>query len=90
MQLEVYNTYATHGDNETMHFDVLMPQGSSAHQARLNAADWLRRIGVLDHQFRLDSCQLCHVEEATPEYARDIKQQGYAILQMEGCPAPIF
>ncbi len=90
MRLQVYNTYAIRGNNQTMHFDVLMPEGSSARDARRHAADWLRQIGITDERFRLDSCMLCHTEEATPEFARDVQRQGYAILQMEGCPAPIF
>jgi hypothetical protein len=90
MQLDVFNTYVTRDDGVVMHFDVLMPKGSASEHAQSNALDWLQTIGITANQVLLDSCQYCHSEDATPEIERDVQQQGYFILQMEGCPSPIF
>lgn len=89
MKLDVYNTFAMRSDGELMHFDVVLPVGSDL-DARTTAMQWLAGIGVTTGEVKLRSCELCHVEEATPEYARQVKNQGYAILQLEGCPSPIY
>lgn len=90
MQLEIYNTYARDSDGGLIHFDVLVPSGTGQAIAREKATQWLNSVGQAAKLIRLDSCEFCHIEEATPEYDRQVNQQGYAILQMEGCPSPIY
>ena len=90
MQLEIYNTYARGSDGGLMHFDVLVPAGTGQAIAREKATQWLDSVGLTANLIRLDSCDFCHVEEATPEYDRLVNHQGYAILQMDGCPSPIY
>ena len=90
MQLEIYNTYARDSDGGLMHFDVLVPAGTGQAIARQKAAQWLDSVGLATNLLRLDSCEFCHVEEANPEFDRQVSRQGYAILQMEGCPSPIY
>lgn len=90
MRLDVYNTYARRSDGGKIHFDVLMPTGSLLEQARECALQWLESIGVRAEQVVLDSCEFCHIEEATPEFSDQVTSLGYAILQMEGCPSSII
>ncbi|MEW8505766.1 MAG: DUF2024 family protein [Candidatus Thiodiazotropha sp.] len=90
MQLEIYNTYARAPDGGLMHFDVLVRAGAGQAIAREKAIQWLHSLGLAVDLIRLDSCDFCHAEEATPEYHRQVSHQGYAILQLEGCPSPIY
>lgn len=90
MRLDVFNTYARQSDGTRIHFDVLMPAGSDPALAKQKAIAWLESIGVNAVLVELESCEFCHVEEATPEYAGQVQHVGYAILQMEGCPSPIY
>ena len=90
MQINIYDTYVRTPDGNQMHFDVLTPDLSPG-KARKFATEWLGSIGLPDTEISLERCQFCHAENsATPEIEREIADRGYFILQMEGCPSPIF
>ena len=89
MEIDVFDTYVTHQDGHKMHFDVLLPKGNTQEQAKGYAIKWLKRMGMEIEGIQLDSCRFCHSESAFPEMEQTINSQGFAILQMEGCPAPI-
>ena len=91
MKIDVFDTYVTHPDGKTMHFDVLLPEGrSSSEKAELYAMKWLEQIGIQSDGIKLNNCSYCHSEQSHPEIEASLTTQGYAILQMEGCPAPIY
>ena len=90
MQLDVFDTYVTQPDGQTMHFDVLIPKGGTLQSAKVFAMQWLRSIGVYTDIIQLHRCRFCHSESASPEIEQTVRTQGFAILQMEGCPSPIF
>lgn len=90
MKLDVFDTYVTQSNGDLMHFDVLLPQGSSKEQAEKYALDWLQSIQIKTDSINLDKCRFCHSETATPEFEQSVATHGYAILQMEGCPSPIY
>ncbi len=90
MNVDVFDTYVTHGQSARMHFDVLLPQGATVEQATASARHWLDRIGINADAIEIDQCRFCHSEAVQPELERDLGNHGYAILQMEGCPSPIF
>lgn len=90
MKIDVYNTYATHAGSEVMHFDVLLPAGESRQQAIDSAILWLEEVGIEPGSIRLDQCNYCHSEIAAPEIENALDSKGFAILQLEGCPAPIY
>jgi len=89
MKLDVFDTYVTQGNGEQMHFDVLLPQGGTQQQAETYAIQWLESIGVRTNNIHLDKCNFCHSEAANPEIEHAISINGYAILQLEGCPSPV-
>jgi hypothetical protein len=89
MQINVFDTLVTHKDGRKMHFDVLLPKGSSQEKAKACVAHWLDEINIQTDSIKLDKCTFCHYELATPEIDESIHSHGYAILQMEGCPAPV-
>lgn len=89
MELDVFDTYVTHQDGQRMHFDALFPKGSTQEQAQNSAMKWLKGIGMQVEGIQLDSCRFCHSESAYPEIEQTVTAKGVAILQMEGCPAPI-
>ena len=90
MQLDVYDSYARTADGTLMHFDVLVPRGHTR-DPHDYAARWLNEIGARDTEVSLELCRFCHSENsASPEIERGIARDGYFILQMEGCPSPIY
>lgn len=90
MKIDVFDTYVTVNGREQMHFDVLVKSGVTQETAQQYAHEWLNTIGVMAESLQQQSCRFCHSEMANPEVDLLIERQGYAILQMEGCPAPIY
>lgn len=90
MKFDVFDTYVTREDGQRMHFDVFLPAGGSKDTAKQFAMKWLAEMKISTDNIQLDSCEYCHSEQATPEVAQALETQGYAILQMQGCPSPIF
>lgn len=90
MEVDVYDTYAQSKQGQTIHFDVLVPRGTSTDQAFAYAQKWLIEIGENAQGLDQLRCNFCHAEQAKSHVQTDIQKQGYHILQMEGCPKPVF
>ncbi|GAA4810718.1 hypothetical protein GCM10011365_14050 [Marinicella pacifica] len=88
MKIDVYDSFATSNQGRLMHFDVFVESGTSAQQALAYGQQWLLSIGESSAGLKQSHCNFCHSEAANPEVAHHIKNHGYFILQMEGCPAP--
>lgn len=87
MEIHVYDTYVKASDRHIMHFDVFMAE-KDGEKAIQYAKQWLASIGQTDAVVSSEECRFCHSQQA-PAYVIDtIKQQGYFIYQMEGCPHP--
>lgn len=90
MNCDVFDTYVTRPDGRLMHFDVIVPAGTEQAAALAFGQAYLADVGVLDSTVTAERCRFCHVEQATPEMAQTITEQGYFILAMEGCPPAAF
>lgn len=90
MRVDVYDTYTPSLKGHTMHFDVLVPEGTNPDNAFEYAKEWLEKIGEDSKDLRQGLCNFCHSELARPIVERDIQNNGYYILQMEGCPNPEY
>lgn len=86
MEVDVYDTYAKSHEGRVLHFDVLVPRGVSGDKALFFAKKWLEEIGENAEGLDQSRCQFCHSEKAHIRVEKDIQNQGYHILQMEGCP----
>ena len=88
MKIDVYDSYANTTDGRLMHFDVFVETGTSADAALRFGRDWLTQIGESAEGLQQSRCNFCHSEMANPNVQQAIEDNGYYILQMEGCPAP--
>lgn len=86
MKVAVYDTYVPKKDGQTMHFDVIVPDGTSPEAAIGFGQAYLKTVGQEGQPCSPKECQFCHTEEAGPEVEQSIRNQGYFILEMEGCP----
>lgn len=89
MKIDVYDAYARMTDGRLMHFDVFVKQGTSADVALRHGRDWLTSLGENPASLEQSRCRFCHTEVANPQVQRTVEDQGFFILQMEGCPAPV-
>lgn len=87
MKIDVFDTHVTLADGQRMHFDILLPTGSAEDLANHYALQWLRSIAIEPEAVSQEQCRYCHSESATPEQQSSINTQGFAVIQMEGCPA---
>ena len=87
MKIDVFDTHVTLSDGQRMHFDILLPTGSAEDLANHYALQWLRSIAIEPEAVSQEQCRYCHSESATPEQQSSINIQGFAVIQMEGCPA---
>ncbi len=88
MKIDVYDSYAQTREGRVMHFDVFVETNTPAEQALQYGKNWLESIGEDTAGLNQSHCNFCHSEVANPEVQLSIKNDGYFILQMEGCPAP--
>jgi len=87
MKIDVYDSYAR-SNGRLMHFDIFVRSGTSELTALEHGRNWLDSLGENSNALEQSRCNFCHSEMANPEVARTIENQGYFVLQMEGCPAP--
>lgn len=85
MKIDVYDSYAR-SNGRLMHFDVFVKSGTAPEQALEYGKQWLDSIRESPDSLDQSRCNFCHSEIANPEVEKTIIQQGYFILQMEGCP----
>jgi len=89
MKIDVYDTYAKDDIGNKIHFDVLVESSTTKDQAYQYALEFIKSIGKENISLDQNRCNFCHSELSDPRTEEDVKQKGYSILQMEGCPNPI-
>ena len=85
MEVYVYDTYVEAKDGRTMHFDVFSGVRDDA-KAVEQAKQWLETIGEGDAVITSKECQFCHSQGAPEPVENEIKEKGFFIYKMEGCP----
>ena len=85
MDIHVYDTYVKAKDGHTMHFDVFT-EVQDSDKAVGYAKKWLDSIGEGEAKVTTEECKFCHVQSAPEFVEADIKNNGFFIQKMEGCP----
>ncbi|RYG42940.1 MAG: DUF2024 family protein [Chitinophagaceae bacterium] len=86
MKVAVYDTYVTKKDGTIMHFDILVPDTVSDTEIIYGfGKKYLLHKNQEGQPLSTSECRLCHIEEATENMVQDIKQQGFSIIEMQGC-----
>jgi maltooligosyltrehalose synthase len=86
MECAVYDTYVTKKDGRIMHFDVIVEANTPHEKAIEFGKEYLNSVDQGEQKMTQEECQFCHIQEAPPVVAKDIKDSGYYIQKMEGCP----
>lgn len=85
MEIHVYDTYVKAADGHTMHFDVITNE-KDHDKAIEYGKEWLASVGEGDAVMTAKECQFCHTQGAPPQVEDSIKEKGYYIQKMQGCP----
>jgi len=86
MECAVYDTYVTKKDGRIMHFDVIVEASTEHDKAIEFGKQYLASVGQSGQKMTSEECQFCHIQAAPPFVEKAIKQSGYWIQRMEGCP----
>jgi Domain of unknown function (DUF2024) len=86
MECAVYDTYVTKKDGRIMHFDVIVEASTPHEKAIEYGKEFLQKVDQGGQKMSQEECQFCHIQEAPPMVERSIKDDGYYIQKMEGCP----
>ena len=85
MNCYVYDTYVKAKDGHEMHFDVITGKKDHA-KAIAYGKEWLKSIGQKNAVMTSKECEYCHSQDASLTAAKAIREKGYYIFEMEGCP----
>ncbi|MBA3977859.1 MAG: DUF2024 family protein [Nitrosopumilus sp.] len=86
MECAVYDTYVTKKDGRIMHFDVIVEANTPHEKAIEYGKEFLQNVEQGEQKMTQEECQFCHIQEAPPMVEKNIKDNGYYIQKMEGCP----
>ena len=85
-KVNVWDTYVTKKDNSVMHFDILAPvEIDDTAIIYEYGKNYLKTKGQEGQALSSKQCRLCHIETLRPAWEKDIDEQGYFIIEMEGC-----
>ena len=86
MKVAVYDTYVTKKNAGTMHFDIVVPEDMAHERVLEFGKEYLQKVGQEGQQLSAKECAFCHIEQARPAAEQSIHNQGFHIVEMEGCP----
>ncbi len=85
MKVSVYDTHVVKKNGVTMHFDIMVPEGQPHEKVIQYGHEYLKRVGQEGQPLTTKECRFCHMEEASEEVEKAIKENGYYIYEMEEC-----
>ncbi|GAB3986183.1 DUF2024 family protein [Spirosoma daeguense] len=86
MQISVYDTYVNRTDGSIMHFDILVPTTLNNQEIiHQYGQTYLATKGQSGQPLTASECRFCHIEEATEPVRASIANQGFYIIEMQGC-----
>ena len=86
MKTAVWDTYVTKEDGKIMHFDILVPETVKDKNTIFGfGKDYLQSKNQQGQLLTSNECSFCHIEKASAEVEKVIKQKGYYIIEMENC-----
>jgi len=86
MKIDIYDTYANTEDGKVIHFDVVVENGTSKEKAYEYALVFINSAKLNGVTLKQNKCNFCHSENADQESINLIKNNGFYIIPMEGCP----
>jgi len=69
-----------------MHFDVIVEDTTPHNKAIEFGKEYLESVGQGKQKMTQEECQFCHIQEAPSVVEKAIREKGYYIQKMEGCP----
>ena len=85
-KVNVWDTYVTKKNGMIMHFDIIAPVKVTDTTVIYNyGKSYLKSKGQEGQPLSSNQCRLCHIESLRPSWEKEIEENGYFIIEMEGC-----
>lgn len=84
MKISVYDTYVPK-NNQLMHFDILTEENETLKNVLNYGKSYLKSKGLVNYKLNTKECKFCHIEVAPTHIEKEIKENGYFIIEMENC-----
>ena len=85
-RVNVWDTFVTRKDGALMHFDILAPvEITDPEQIYQYGKAYLSTKGQEGQALSAAQCRFCHIEQLDPSWEQEINENGYFIIEMEGC-----
>ena len=85
-EVNVWDTYVTKKEGGLMHFDIVAPVAiADPETIYAYGKQYLKGKGQEGQALSAKQCRLCHIEVLRPEWEAEIEEQGFFIIEMEGC-----
>lgn len=86
MKVSVWDTYVKRKDGKLMHFDILVSNELKDEALIFGyGKEFLKRKPFHTKELSSNECKFCHIEQATDEMIKQIKNTGFFIIEMENC-----
>jgi len=86
MKIAVWDTYVTKKNGNTMHFDILVNEEETDLEKIFSyGKKYLKMKGQEDSHLTSKECNFCHIDKASEEVESSISNDGFYIIEMEGC-----
>lgn len=85
MNISVFDTYVRKKDGNIMHFDILVPEGTPFDSVIRFGKSYLSSKGEQGQALTTNECRFCHIEPSSDNIQRMINENGFSIIEMEGC-----
>ena len=86
MKVAVWDTYVPKEDGKIMHFDIIAPDEMRDTMTIYKyGKEYLKSKNQEGKELSSKECEFCHIESASAEMIKGIKEKGYYIIEMENC-----
>jgi hypothetical protein len=90
MKAAVWDSYLKKANGNVLHFDVVVPDGSSETAIVYKYAyEYLKSRGIDGAEINVKNCQFCHIESMTDKMRSDIESKGFHIIEMDEIPSEL-
>ncbi|KAA3622358.1 MAG: DUF2024 family protein [Flavobacterium sp.] len=86
MKIAVWDTYVVRKDRKIMHFDILVSSDTTDERTIFDyGKQYLSSKSFDTGDITARECKFCHMEPADEKVMRTIRENGFAIIEMENC-----
>jgi len=85
MRVAVFDTYVVKKSGNARHFEIIVPENQSHEKVIHYGLEYLKRVEQEEQPLTTKECLFWHIEEASDNLKKTIKEQGHCIYEIEEC-----